>query len=421
MLNRFTSCIKYEGSIKRAFHSNRQVAKNGTDLPKPKPKAILRRTAAEQSAPVRSKLVHSPGRSDVMPVNAFSTAERYDFASLAAGLKSYNSYLVPDTDGAIYIPLENGKKEVFVFRSGSFVTWGMDSSQGERFLRQVIRRGNSVTPNSLQKVLVASGRWKWTGKNEDNGTAGWVEKNRYLDYETEQLDYVIDPSESTRLQGDLIVLGKEAELNTSLSTSIQSLTPTGTQLQDTVYPVLLSKYAFSHALSRSAKLSALESQLSTYLSKVSSIPAYLALNGHIPPEMDRKAIASSMGELLRFRQGLNLELDNEGENFWGVPDVLWDEQVLESYFQQVSEVLDIKPRVDAVNQKITYAADVQATLRDYLQTQTSHRMELIIIALITVEVALAIITHGREIYLVMTESEDDQNMKEEHQNEKRVA
>ena len=48
-------------------------------------------------------------------------------------------------------------------------------------------------------------------------------------------------------------------------------------------------------------------------------------------------------------------------------------------------------------------------------------MELIIIALITVEVALAIITHGREIYLVMTESEDDQNMKEEHQTEKTVA
>ena len=161
----------------------------------------------------------------------------------------------------------------------------------------------------------------------------------------------------------MIVLGKEAELNTSLSTSIQSLTPTGAQLQDTIYPVLLSKYAFSHALSRSAKLSALESQLSTYLSKVSSIPAYLALNGHIPPEMDRKAIASSMGELLRFRQGLNLELDNEGENFWGVPDVLWDEQVLESYFQQVSEVLDIKPRVDAVNQKITYAADVSLEVR----------------------------------------------------------
>ena len=35
-------------------------------------------------------------------------------------------------------------------------------------------------------------------------------------------------------------------------------------------------------------------------------------------------------------------------------------------------------------------------------------MELIIIALITVEVALAIITHGRELYLVLTEDEADQ-------------
>lgn len=144
--------------------------------------------------------------------------------------------------------------------------------------------------------------------------------------------------------------------------------------------ILLTKYAFSHALSRSAKLSALESQLSNFLSKVSSLPGYLALYGRVPPEMNRKAVASRMGELLRFRQGLNLELENEGENFWGIPDALWHEQILEGnflfyfiinqklliinnyfyldYFQQVSESLEIKPRVDAVNQKITYAADV---------------------------------------------------------------
>lgn len=334
----------------------------------PKPKTVLRRNAAEQSAPVRSKLINRPGRTNVMPVLAFSTAERYDFNSLKSSLSAYNSYLVPDSDGAIYIPLDNtGDKEVFIFKSGSFVTWGMDTDQGERFLRQVIRRGNTPSNNqiSLQKVLEASGRFKNTG---------WVEKNRYLEFETEQLDYVVDPSESTRLQGDLIVLGQDSDLDSIKSISSNS------QLNTNEYPMLLTKYSFSHALSRSAKLSALESQLSTYLSKVSSIPSYLALNGKVPPEMDRKAIASSMGELLRFRQGLNLELDNEGENFWGVPDALWDEQILESYFQQVSEVLDIKPRVDAVNQKITYAADVQDTLRDYLQT---HVFTLFALPLLT--------------------------------------
>lgn len=44
-------------------------------------------------------------------------------------------------------------------------------------------------------------------------------------------------------------------------------------------------------------------------------------------------------------------------------------------------------------------------------------MELIIIALITVEVVLAIITHGRELYLVLTEDDtdqDDQNKEEVH-------
>ena len=198
-LNRF-SFIKHLSSSSKVLN---KANNNFSEVQsKPKPKAVLRRTAAQQSAPVRSKIIKPPGSTDVNPVVAFSTAERYDFESLLATLKQFDTNLVPDIDGAIHVPIDLNK-EVFIFRSGSFVTWGMTQDEGEMFLRQIIRRGGrgqikGQGSNTLElfKVPGTRGRLRWAARSMDESLiSGWVEKNRYLEFETEQLDYVIDPSE----------------------------------------------------------------------------------------------------------------------------------------------------------------------------------------------------------------------------------
>ena len=54
----------------------------------------------------------------------------------------------------------------------------------------------------------------------------------------------------------------------------------------------------------------------------------------------------------------------------------------------MADALDIKSRTHSLNEKITYAAEVQSVLRELLTESSAHRMELIIILLISVEVVI---------------------------------
>jgi required for meiotic nuclear division protein 1 len=145
------------------------------------------------------------------------------------------------------------------------------------------------------------------------------------------------------------------------------------------------RYAFSQALSRSTALSAFETSLEDYLSSMSSLPLALQKTGK--PGMGRRALVKKLGGLLHFRQGLNLNR----ENFSETPDFYWDQPVLEGewsigfflsvrdafsrltlpmgdtgYFNSLSAALEVKARTRAVNDKITYAAEVQSVLRQLL-------------------------------------------------------
>ena len=92
-----------------------------------------------------------------------------------------------------------------------------------------------------------------------------------------------------------------------------------------VYPseTLLARYSFSQALARSTALSALEASLDTYLSSVSVLPYTLSKTGK--PGLGRRELIMKLGQLMKFRQGLNLSR----ENFLDTPDFYWAEPVLE--------------------------------------------------------------------------------------------
>lgn len=56
--------------------------------------------------------------------------------------------------------------EIWVFNSGSFVTWGLTEEEGRAFLREVIRR---------------------------KGTMVEVDRLGQREYEVEEMDFVVDP------------------------------------------------------------------------------------------------------------------------------------------------------------------------------------------------------------------------------------
>ena len=122
---------------------------------------------------------------------------------------------------------------------------------------------------------------------------------------------------STRLQGDLILLGN--------SPPPEEPSTIPQDLPEMVYPkeTLLARYSFSQALARSSALSALETSLDVYLSSVKALPDTLANTGS--PGLGRRDLIMKLGELMKFRQGLNLNR----ENFLDTPDFYWGEPVLE--------------------------------------------------------------------------------------------
>ncbi|KAJ7593129.1 hypothetical protein C8J56DRAFT_930454 [Mycena floridula] len=332
------------------------VTETPTDIPKPKPKATtsLRRSAS-QSLPIRS--TKTPTRSEIQTVFTLSTAERYILSRLGS---------LPDPPSssrtlheAWWVPKWGPKGregEVFVFANGSFVCWGLEEKHARQFASEIIGRAQGIQVAPLKEM------------------------------ETEELEFVTDPIEETRLQGDLIILGRAAP---------------GGEIPPNLPPMalpaetLMARYAYSQALARSTALSALEVSLDGYLSTMALLPHALEQTGK--PGLGRTALIKKLGQLMKFRQGLNLNR----ENFSDVPDFYWTEPELEQYFISLSNALEVKSRTDSVNDKITYAAEAQSVLRQLLTESSTHRMELVIIALIAVEVVVALVRDGPELWHMM--------------------
>ncbi|EIW83779.1 hypothetical protein CONPUDRAFT_99345 [Coniophora puteana RWD-64-598 SS2] len=363
---------------------------DATLKPRPKASTPLRRSAsASASRPIRAN--PTPTRSAIRPVLTFAMAERFLLPRIRAHIMTHNAsagievHLVHEalwiprwpasslagdaTDGQAKKEGEGG--EVFIFANGTFVCWGMSEEEAQRFSREVMApamRGAALAP--LREA------------------------------ETEELEFVTDPHEPTRLQGDLIILGRVQPLDSpeqsdpflSLPSSPSSTATTPSISAHLPADTLLPRYAFSQALSRSTALSALEASLDNFLSSVSQLPDSLERTGK--PGISRREIIKKLGVLMRFRQGLNLNR----ENFFDTPDLYWVEPELEGFFKSMSAALEVKARTNAVNDKITYAAEVQSLLRQLLTETSTHSMELVIIALIAVEVVIALIRDGPELW-----------------------
>ncbi|KAF8340426.1 uncharacterized protein EI90DRAFT_3116981 [Cantharellus anzutake] len=332
--------------------------------PKPNQSSTSLKRTASASLPIREN--PNPTRGCIHPVLAFATAERFNLGELFKALTPSAKRF----EDAIWVPTNEpggSQGEVWIFGNGAIVCWGLDEESARTFAQHITLR----TPHAIILPL--------------------------REFETEELEFVTDPAERTRLQGDLIILGQVppyaglSEIPSHPDSTAESSYPTRT------FP---ARYAFSQALARSTALAAFESRLDAFISSVERLPQTLSETG--VPGLKRKEIIRKLGELLKFRQGLNLSRQNFGDT----PDFYWAEPVLEEYFNSMSKALDIHERVNALNQKITYAAEVQVTLRELLTESSTHRMELIIIALIAVEAAIAVIRDGPELWHIFFPPEE---------------
>lgn len=281
-------------------------------------------------------------------VVAYATAEGYDFEALIESGRLPDGWQLLEDDEVLYIPSwprpassssssaaaaasqSGGGGDAFIFRSGSYVTWGMTEDQSRRFLRAVIRSRSTSASAATKKAMSLA------AERSSARRTGEVEIGPYDEIGDEAMEYLVADDQVTRVVGDVIVMGQaptldpkedlssgneEAAQSSSSSSSTMadaSKTMEETSGQDEEPPSwtpLLARLAFSQGLARSARLSVQESALTAYLEEVASVPGRLEAAGKVP--MHRREVIRKMGTLLRLRQRANLDT----ENFLDDPEV----------------------------------------------------------------------------------------------------
>ncbi|OAA54233.1 hypothetical protein ISF_08460 [Cordyceps fumosorosea ARSEF 2679] len=313
-------------------------------------KNSLRRVAIIAQQPKRGAAADTPGskpppssaaaaaveRDPSTVVSAVCLAEGFHMPTVVEILSSQGFATDPDGTGFDAGEVVHARRtaangdggDVFVFPSGTLVTWALPP---DAVARQLLPAAEDPHPLALR--------------------------------EAEGLDFIYDPQrDASSVRGDVVVLG----------------TRHGDRLDTT-----LAKVAFSSGLARSTKLAVLEASLASYFESTRHVPDLLARGGG--PPLSRRFVLGRTGELL----GLRARLNHYSELTDALPDLFWDsrsELGLDGYYEQVGRALDVGVRIRALNQKMDYAQEIAAVLREVASERHGTRLEWIIIVLIAVEV-----------------------------------
>ncbi|KAI7520438.1 DUF155-domain-containing protein, partial [Hortaea werneckii] len=118
------------------------------------------------------------------------------------------------------------------------------------------------------------------------------------------------------------------------------------------------KLAMSHAIAQSTKLSFFEERMQRTMTEAQYVPRRLALEGRLG--MDRKEVVGLVGRLFEGRVDVNLS-----SNMLDTPNFFWDsEPTLHPLYQGVREYLEIKPRIQVLNERCRVFLDLAEILSD---------------------------------------------------------
>lgn len=149
---------------------------------------------------------------------------------------------------------------------------------------------------------------------------------------------------------------------------------------------ILTKLAISHGIAQSVKLGAFETSLQKTFQLTKQIPEDLAKYGKI--SLSRKEIRRKMGELFIARNSVNLNMD-----VLDTPEFFWEYPELEPLYMMMANYLDVKTRVEILNQRLNVMHGLFEMLATELNHSHSNRLEWAVIWLILIEVIISLVVH----------------------------
>lgn len=179
--------------------------------------------------------------------------------------------------------------------------------------------------------------------------------------ECEQLNYFKTDENSTLLNGDIYFNCKNSEEKE-----------------------ILEKLSLSNAMALSCKLAMWEISLEKFSATVKHFPM-LFKTGRTQI-VSTEELLKKIGELLTIRHDINLYSD-----LLMTPDFYWDRKDLELLYTKTCTYLEISKRTVVMNEKLNHCSEVIEMLQSHLSNQYSHRLEWIIIILISVEIFFEVV------------------------------
>lgn len=147
---------------------------------------------------------------------------------------------------------------------------------------------------------------------------------------------------------------------------------------------VLVKLAISHGIAQSVKLETFETSVQKTFHLTKMIPEELASKGRIT--LSRSEIRKKMGALFIERSSINLRMD-----ILDTPEFFWEYPELEPLYIMTANYLDVRNRVEILNQRLDIIHDLFEVLGTELNHVHSNRLEWTIICLIVIEVIIALL------------------------------
>ncbi|KAJ5776118.1 uncharacterized protein N7511_001129 [Penicillium nucicola] len=149
------------------------------------------------------------------------------------------------------------------------------------------------------------------------------------------------------------------------------------------------KLAISHGISQSTKLCFFEEVMARQMDEAKDVPRRLAVTGQLG--MKREEVFRILGRLFKSRVEVNLS-----SNMLDVPNFFWEsEPTLYPLYIAVREYLEIKPRIQVLNERCRVFLDLAEILSDSIaDNRTSHQTWIIIVLIV-----ISIIVTMAEVFL----------------------
>ncbi|KAF2030553.1 DUF155-domain-containing protein [Setomelanomma holmii] len=222
--------------------------------------------------------------------------------------------------------------EMFVFSYGVAVFWNFTEKQEKDILADLTFSSTSTGVSLATRPLTES------------------------DFETEEFHFEYNPEiQRPRVYNDMITLKSGDHM---------------------------IKLAMSHAIAQSTKLSLFEEGMSRTMLAAQYVPKRLALTGKLG--MKRTDVVKMIGQLFTSRVDVNLS-----SNMLDTPNFFWDsEPTLHPLYSAVREYLEIKPRIQVLNERCQVFLDLGEILSDSISDKKMTRITWIIIVLIVLSICV---------------------------------